>query len=84
MLSGSSVARLLAEENQESSPLTVIEEIREQARLESVHCELVDQGSSPWHPTQHEGRGKRGFFREISPRAAEQLARNGCGAPLRC
>ena len=82
MLAGSSVSRLMAEETQESCPL--LEEIRE-ARLERGGWELVDQSSpAEQRVSAGEGRSELAFFRVPSPRAAEQLARNGCGAPLRC
>lgn len=82
-LAGGSVSRLLAQQNEESCPLTLAEEIREEARMEHSHWNLIDQ-SGPAEHLVAERRGAFGFFRAFSPRAAEQLARNGCGAPLRC
>jgi hypothetical protein len=83
-MAGSSVSRLLAEQSEESCPLGEVEELREEARLEHSGWELVDQSGPAEQWTAREGRGALAFFRAFSPRAAEQLSRNGCGAPLRC
>jgi hypothetical protein len=80
-----SVSRMLAGGSEESSPLTLTEEIREEARFETDGWELVDQSSPALQAFLLQNRlSPSPLRRPFSTRAAEHLAQNGCGAVLRC
>jgi hypothetical protein len=84
-LPSNSVFRLVANQSEESCPLTQSEERSEEAREETGRWELVDRSPPASHAAVLRSRRlPASFFRPFSTRAAEQLAQNGCGATLRC
>ena len=79
-----SVPRLV-NANEESCQQTVVEELKEEARLEIYGRDLVHRtGTAEQLIAAQQRRGVLAFFCATATRPAEHLATNGCGAPLRC
>jgi hypothetical protein len=78
--------RSAGSESEESRPLTQVEELHEVARRETPTRELIDRSRLTELSVLALQRSTRGdaLSAPPPPLSAEQLGRNGCGAPLRC